>query len=81
MAAQVDAPPMNGANPTSAWIRDELIVDTRQLRIADSTKPGVYALNVGLYNPLDGTRLPIVDQAGSQLTNGQISLTEILVHP
>ena len=81
MAAQVDAPPMNGANPTSAWIRDELIVDTRQLRIADSAKPGVYSLNVGLYNPLDGTRLPIVDQSGSQLADGQISLTEFLVHP
>jgi hypothetical protein len=81
MAAQVDAPPVNGSNPTSAWLRDEVIVDTTQLRIADSAQPGRYSLNVGLYNPLDGTRLPVVDGSGSELADGQITLTELLVHP
>jgi hypothetical protein len=79
MAAQQDAPPLDGANPTSTWRPGEIIVDTRTLHVGEDALPGTYALLAGLYNPVDGARLPVRAADGADLPNGQIHLADLNV--
>lgn len=81
MAAQQDVPPLQGANPTWAWVPGEVIVDTVTLQVHDDAAPGAYSLLVGLYNAADGTRVPARDAAGADLPAGQIVLTDLSVVP
>ena len=62
MAAQQDAPPLHGANPTWAWIPGEIIVDPIRLTVSQEAKPGVYSLQVGLYDPSDGSAFTCTEQ-------------------
>ncbi len=58
--AQRDAMPQANSYPTSWWLHGEYVVDTYQLPV-----PNVgYSVQVGLYSPQDGTRLPVLDAAG-----------------
>ena len=81
MAAQHDSSPLQGANPTWAWVPGEVITDTIPLTVASNALPGVYSLGVGLYNPSDGTRLPVRSKDGEPLPDGQIPLTDLTVQP
>jgi hypothetical protein len=56
LAAQFDNPPAAGAYPTSLWDANEIIVDERWL---SDLVPGRYTLQVGLYRPDTGERLPV----------------------
>ena len=55
--AQRDAMPQSNAYPTSLWLPGEFVVDTYELPAVDSG----YALQIGLYSPDDGARLPVFD--------------------
>ena len=79
MAAQYDAPPLNGANPTSTWQPGEIVVDRFSLRVAEGASPGVYTLGVGMYNSLDGIRAPVTDAAGQPLPDGTAPLAQLRV--
>lgn len=81
MAAQRDGPPQQGANPTWAWIPGEVVVDTFILQVRDDAMPGEYQLMVGLYNPVDGSRLPVQDAHRHILPDGQVRLTTLRVAP
>ncbi len=78
MAAQADAMPQNGANPTSAWAPGERIVDTAVLPIDPNAAPGSYRLLLGFYDA-GGVRLPAVDGAGRALPDQAVVITEITV--
>ncbi len=56
--AQKDSPPAAGRYPTSLWDSGEIIVDDLILPVAD-VPPGEYTPVVGLYNFVDGVRLPV----------------------
>ncbi len=56
--AQKDSPPAAGRYPTSLWDAGEIIVDDLTLPVAD-VPPGEYTPVVGLYNFVDGLRLPV----------------------
>jgi hypothetical protein len=81
MAAQQDSLPQDGNNPTWAWVPGEVVSDTVTLTVSENAKPGKYALQVGLYNPSDGMRLPVRDRAGNPLPDGQVILTEVSLLP
>lgn len=81
MAAQYDAPPQQGGNPTWAWVRGEVVTDTLTLTVAPDASLGPYRLQVGLYNPLDNTRLPTRDRDGNPLPDGQVVLSELAILP
>jgi 4-amino-4-deoxy-L-arabinose transferase-like glycosyltransferase len=51
-----DAPPMQGAFPTSEWLAGDVIADVHRLS-ALAGGPD-YGITVGMYNPVDGSRLP-----------------------
>jgi hypothetical protein len=80
MAAQADALPQNGANPTSAWIKGERVADTAVLHVAPDAAPGAYRLLLGFYDAANGgARLPAVDEDGAPLPDQAVVLTEITV--
>jgi 4-amino-4-deoxy-L-arabinose transferase-like glycosyltransferase len=66
LVAQSDALPTAGQRPTTGWLPGEIITDTHTLLLpADLRRGGqTYRLIAGLYDPLDGQRLPALDEAG-----------------
>ncbi len=79
MAAQQDALPQDGANPTWAWLPGETVVDVRTLQVRDDAAPGDYRLMVGLYDATDGVRLSVADAEGTALPDGLLVLTTLTV--
>lgn len=69
--AQRDAMPQEGARPTSMWVRGERIEDRYPLVVPSTAPPGLYAVEVGLYDPETGARLMVgLSDAGVRL--GQV---------
>jgi hypothetical protein len=79
---QRDQVPGNGEFPTTSWIPGEYLADTYIIPVYPGTPPGDYWIEVGLYNPLDATRLPVL-QADGQPAGGRLLLSEtpIRVNP
>ena len=64
IVAQQDGPPAEGSYPTSLWSAAEIISDSHELQLPPSLAPGDYHIRLGLYNPTDGIRVPVLDDAG-----------------
>jgi hypothetical protein len=79
MAAQQDAQPQQGANPTWAWVPGEIVADKQTLTVSAEAAPGVYDLLVGLYNPVDGVRLPVTDAQGATAPEGHVTLASLQI--
>jgi len=78
IAAQQDQPPGGGNNPTSGWITGEYIVDHYDLAIKPDAAPGSYQIEVGMYNPSTGVRLPARGAAGED-TGDRVILATVQV--
>jgi len=61
IVAQRDAPPRNGAYPTSLWDAGEIVPDEYELAIP-ATARGPFSLAIGMYSPLTQKRLPVGDR-------------------
>jgi len=81
MAAQRDARPLDGGNPTWAWVPGEIVAHTTTLQIRPDAAAGEYHLFVGLYDPGDGTRLAIQDAQGTDVPDRQVDLTPLVINP
>ncbi|HZR00985.1 MAG TPA: glycosyltransferase family 39 protein [Chloroflexota bacterium] len=57
IVAQSDGPPSAGRQPTDGWAPGDVVDDRREL----SAPPGRYRVEVGLYDPRTGTRLPATE--------------------
>ena len=77
--AQSDSWPQDGAAPTAAWIPGETVTDIRALTLKPDTAPGVYDVEVGLYDE-NGNRLQLVLPDG-RLTENFVFLSKIRVLP
>jgi hypothetical protein len=60
-----DAPPVQGDFPTNLWRAGDWIDDAHTLQIPPDLAPGSYRLLVGLYDPVSGARLGLVDGGDS----------------
>jgi hypothetical protein len=60
IVAQSDGGPREGAYPTSVWDVGEVIAEERLLSLPVGLQSGEYRLEVGLYLPETGERLPVV---------------------
>jgi hypothetical protein len=58
LIAQHDSQPANDFRPTHGWQSGEYIKDGHQINLA-GVAPGDYELEVGLYDPTSGVRLPV----------------------
>ncbi|MBK8987071.1 MAG: glycosyltransferase family 39 protein [Chloroflexi bacterium] len=76
---QQDNEPVNGRRPTSTWRPDEVIVDKYAIPVAAHTPAGVYTLEVGLYNPITGERLLLVDEVGTAVADHVVLQTAVTI--
>ncbi len=76
IVSQTDSVPVNGARPTSGWRAGEVVADSHDLPIPADLPPGDYHVNVGLYNPDDGTR-PAVTVDDAPQPDNQLRLTTL----
>ncbi|MBF8284077.1 MAG: conserved rane protein of unknown function [Anaerolineales bacterium] len=65
IVAQADSQPRGGAYPTSLWVLGEYVSDPYTFTLA----PGTYTLDIGLYLPETGDRLPVFDASGNSPGN------------
>jgi len=71
---QRDATPQGGNAPTTAWLPGEVISDTYAIDLKPEATAGEYLLDVGMYDPASGVRLPVRDRYGQPLGD-HLSLT------
>jgi hypothetical protein len=64
IVAQSDSVPAAGRRPTTGWLPDEIIADAHRLNFGSDLPAGSYRLITGLYNPLNGQRLPVHSESG-----------------
>ena len=74
--AQGDGPPLQQFYPTSAWVAGEILNDPHSVALPQDIPPGQYRLFVGLYDPVSGYRLPVLDQADNMQDN-QVLVTTV----
>jgi 4-amino-4-deoxy-L-arabinose transferase-like glycosyltransferase len=67
IAGQRDQAPGDGAYPTTSWVAGEYIADTYAIPVDADTPPGEYWIEVGIYDPLNGSRLPVAGADGQAL--------------
>jgi len=74
VAAQVDAWPQAGLWPTANWVRGQVVEDSYTLALPPAAAPGGYRVAIGMYDTLDGSRLPVVDVRGRAAPDGRLIL-------
>ncbi len=74
--AQSDAPPQEGARPTSSWNAGEFVKDIHRLTIPRDAPTGNATIGVGLYTPADLRRVPA--QIPGQPANDFITLPQTI---
>ncbi|HLZ08543.1 MAG TPA: hypothetical protein VKT80_08150, partial [Chloroflexota bacterium] len=77
VVAQRDAQPGSGSRPTSSWFPGDVIVDSTVLELPPGVPTGTYPIEVGMYNPGDGSRLPVVKDgqtAGDRIILGRLEV-------
>ena len=79
VVAQRDQQPAAGARPTSGWLRGDAIGDAYAIELPASLPPGQYTLEVGMYNPTTGVRLPVT--IADRPAGDQVELDTIQVEP
>jgi 4-amino-4-deoxy-L-arabinose transferase-like glycosyltransferase len=68
--------PVEGLAPTFTWKPGQIIEDVRELRIGETTPPGLYDIEVGMYS--DDGRLPLVAEDGHHIGN-RVLLSKVRV--
>jgi hypothetical protein len=76
LVAQSDSFPAAGQRPTTGWLPGEIIADSHGLTFPTPVTPGTYRLIAGLYNPLNGQRVPVLNDAGEAVSDA-ILITEV----
>lgn len=79
--AQDDAMPCQWQFPTTFWWPGDIITDVISIPL-EAIPAGQYGLAVGVYEPLTGERLAVVDGAGREVTDGRLLLPErVVINP
>ena len=73
---QRDSMPGNGTLPTTGWVEGEVIADEYEFTIKPDAPPGEYLIEVGMYDPQTGHRLPVL---GGPRPEDRILLNEVIV--
>ncbi len=76
---QQDSPPERGLRPTYTWMPGEIVVDDMRFTVNPDAPPGSYQLEIGMYLPSSGTRLPVTDPTGAPLGDRLLLPTTITV--
>ena len=66
---QRDSEPGGGNKITNSWRVGETVEDRHGVAVWPGTPPGKYQIEVGLYQPSTGQRLPVIDKTGSAIAD------------
>lgn len=75
---QTDNEPAANTRPTTTWRGAEVIVDEYIIPVAPDAPPGNYRIELGLYDPVTGERLPFLGTDGVPAADHLI-LTDVIV--
>jgi len=75
LVAQHDGLPQEGSRPTTSWVPREIIIDPHLLRWWKAYS-GTCPIEVGLYDPATGQRLPAYDGEGRRLPDDRVLLDQ-----
>ncbi|MDP2728371.1 MAG: hypothetical protein Q8P59_12615, partial [Dehalococcoidia bacterium] len=81
---QHDSEPAGGSSSTTDWRPGEAVADNHGLPIALGTPPGEsgqYEIEVGMYDPATGQRLPVFDSNGNPIGDRVVLGTVQVVKP
>jgi hypothetical protein len=73
LVAQHDGPPMGGQRPTTGWLQGEIIADHHLLSWREEYV-GTCPVEVGLYDPGSGERVPAYDGEGARMFGDRVLL-------
>jgi 4-amino-4-deoxy-L-arabinose transferase-like glycosyltransferase len=76
--AQADGVPVCWSYPTDTWRPGQIIADQHAIQLAPEVLPGIYPLQVGLYQADTFARLEVLDEAGN-LVGNSVTLTEVRI--
>jgi 4-amino-4-deoxy-L-arabinose transferase-like glycosyltransferase len=62
---QQDNPPVGGRYPTTLWVPGEIVVDRYDIEIHADAPRGDYVFEVGMYDPANVARLPVLEPSGN----------------
>lgn len=65
--AQDDSQPCRAKCRTTSWIAGEYLLDNYQLSYPDGTLPKDSIIEIGMYDAVSGSRLPVFDSLGKQI--------------
>jgi 4-amino-4-deoxy-L-arabinose transferase-like glycosyltransferase len=69
-----DGRPRDGQYSTLAWQAGEGIVDSHAIRLPPGLRPGIYRVDVGMYDAATQIRLPIWDESGQPVPDNVLTL-------
>jgi hypothetical protein len=72
---QADNEPAANTRPTTTWRGAEVIVDEYAIPVAAGAPPGAYRIEVGMYDPASGERLPLLGEDGTAAADHLILTT------
>jgi hypothetical protein len=75
---QQDNEPADGSLPTTTWRLGSTVVDAYAIPLDPDAPAGEYGIEVGLYNPATGERLPLLDAQG-KVVGDHVVLTRFTV--
>lgn len=76
---QVDQTPGGGAFPTTGWLPGEYITDAYAISVPNTAPPGDYHLEIGLYDPHTGQRLPVQSLQDQDHADDKVLLSGLTV--
>lgn len=72
-----DSLPGGGTLPTTSWLAGEYLRDRHEIAIKPEATSGEYLIEVGLYEAINGERLPVLDEEG-QVQGDRVWLTDTI---
>jgi hypothetical protein len=75
---QQDNVPVQGTYPTTAWLPGEVVEDAYAIKVLAGAPSAQYALEIGMYDPTTGDRLPVLD-AERQPADNRVLVPGLLI--
>ena len=77
LAVGRDSLPLQGEAPTTSWLKGEVLTDRYELQVPPGSGPGAYPIEIGIYQPETGQRLP-VSRDGVQQPDNRLLLNDVV---
>jgi len=77
LIGQHDGFPAEGTKPTTSWVEGEIIIDVHEMGFREPYR-GKATIEVGMYDPQTGERLPAFDEEGKRLPNDRVLLDTVV---